>query len=86
MEPLFNYLLNKMRKNSEVNEMIILREVVASMFGWNMFNVDEMTAAQLSSLAGGFVLRLELMSQTSQFKKRSKSSTALMDLFWKRTS
>ena len=26
------------------------------------------------------------MSQTSQFKKRSKSSTSLMDLFWKRTN
>ncbi len=43
IEPLFTYLLNKMRMDHEINQMIILREVVASMFGWNMFNVDEMT-------------------------------------------
>ena len=43
IEPLFTYLLNKMRLDGEINYMIILREVVASMFGWNMFNVDEMT-------------------------------------------
>lgn len=45
MEPIFTYLLNKMRMDGEINKMIILREVVASMFGWNMFNVDEMTSA-----------------------------------------
>jgi hypothetical protein len=44
IEPLFTYLLNKMRLDGEINYMVILREVVASMFGWNMFNVDEMTA------------------------------------------
>ena len=44
VEPFFTYLLNKMRLDGEINYMVILREVVASMFGWNMFNVDEMTA------------------------------------------
>jgi len=43
IEPLFTYLLSKMRIDGEINQMVILREVVASMFGWNMFNVDEMT-------------------------------------------
>jgi hypothetical protein len=41
--PLFMYLLNKMRVDNEHNQMILLKEVVASMFGWSMFNVDEMT-------------------------------------------
>jgi hypothetical protein len=40
---LFTYLLNKMRKDNDHNQMIILKEVVASMFGWSMFNIDEMT-------------------------------------------
>ena len=66
--------------------MIILKEVVASMFGWSMFNIDEMTQQQLSSLSGGFALRLELMSQTSQFKKRNKTSSSLLKLFWDKTN
>jgi hypothetical protein len=52
------------------------------MFGWSMFNVDEMTSQQLAALAGGFSLRLEQMSQTNQFKRRTKSSEALTRLFW----
>lgn len=83
---LFTYLLNKMRSDNEFNQMIVLREVVASMFGWSMFDVSQMTPQQLSSLPGGFALRLELMSQTSQFKKRSKSCNSLLKLFWERTN
>lgn len=75
-----------MRIDNDHTQMIILREVVANMFGWSMFNVDEMTATQLSALAGGFALRLELMSQTSQFKRRTKSSDSLVALFWERTN
>ncbi len=59
---MFTYLLNRMRKDNDYNRMIILREVIAKMFGWSMFEVDEMTDSQLQSLAGGFVLRLELMA------------------------
>jgi hypothetical protein len=43
MVGLFTYLLNRMRADKEHNQMIMLKEVVASMFGWSMFNIDEMT-------------------------------------------
>lgn len=33
-------------------------------------------------MAGGLVLRLELNSQTSQFKRRNKSSESLIKVFW----
>jgi hypothetical protein len=33
-----------MRKDNEFNEMIILKEVMAKMFGWSQFNINEMTA------------------------------------------
>lgn len=82
IQGLLTYLLNRMRFDNDYNQMIILREVISNMFGWSMFNVDEMTTAQLSALAGGFALRLELMSQTSQFKRRTKSSDSLVALFW----
>ncbi len=59
---LFTYLLNKMRSDNEIHQLIVLKEVIASMFGWTMFDVSEMTPQQLQSLPGGFALRLELMS------------------------
>ena len=42
--------------------MSVLQKVIADMFGWSMFNVDEMNSQQLGALAGGLNLRLELMS------------------------
>lgn len=39
------YLLNKMIIDNEYNEMIILKEVIAKMFGWSQFNINEMTAS-----------------------------------------
>jgi len=36
---LLTYLLNKMRMENEYNQMIILREVIAQMFGWSMYDV-----------------------------------------------
>lgn len=62
MQGLLTYLLNRMRFDQEYNETVILKEVIAKMFGWSHFNVNEMTAAQLQSLAGGLALKLELMS------------------------
>lgn len=45
LEPLFTFLLNKMRTNTEgASEMIILKEVIARMFGWSQFNINEMSA------------------------------------------
>lgn len=69
MTGLLAYLLNRMRFDNEYNETIILKEVIAKMFGWSQFNINEMTPSQLQSLAGGFALRLELMAQTTQFKR-----------------
>jgi THO complex subunit 2 len=43
MSALLNYLLNRMRIDNEYNEMVILKEVIAKMFGWSQFNVNEMT-------------------------------------------
>lgn len=65
MTALLLYLLNRMKFDNEYNEMIILKEVIAKMFGWSSFNINEMTPSQLQSLAGGFALRLELMAQTT---------------------
>ena len=65
---------------------MVLQRVISDMFGWQMLDVDSMNAQQLNSLAGGFALRLELMSQTSQFKRRTKSSDSLAALFWERTN
>ena len=56
------------------------------MFVWSMHDVDEMNSQQLGALAGGFALRLELMSQASQFKRRGKSSEQLHKLFWNRAN
>ncbi|CDW79776.1 tho complex subunit 2-like [Stylonychia lemnae] len=86
MVGLLTYLLNKMRYDNEFNEMIILKEVIAKMFGWSQFNVNEMTPSQLQALAGGIVLRLEHMSQYNNFKRTQKSSDALQNLFWQRTN
>lgn len=71
---LLTYLLNKMRFDNEYIQMVVLQKVIADMFGWSMHDVDEMNSQQLGALAGGFALRLELMSQASQFKRRGKSS------------
>ncbi len=88
MEPLFTYLLNKSRMNQSdgASEMTILKEVIARMFGWSQFNINEMSATQLQALAGGFCLRLELMAQSSQFKKTSRSGDALVNIFWEQTN
>eukprot|EP00347_Sterkiella_histriomuscorum_P008986 403342964 len=85
MQSLLTYLLNKLRDN-EYNEAMILKEVISKMLGWSQFNLNEMTAAQLQSLAGGMVLKLELMSQYANFKRTSKSSDALQNLFWNQTN
>ncbi len=45
-----------------------------------------MTRSQFRSLAGGFGLKLEIMSQTTQFKRTFKSSDALVQLFWETTN
>ena len=45
MVGLLTYLLSKMRIDNEFNELIILKEVIAKMFGWSQFNVNEMTAS-----------------------------------------
>lgn len=42
---LLTYLLNRMRFDNEFNELIILKEVIAKMFGWSQFNINEMTAS-----------------------------------------
>lgn len=60
----------------------MLQKVVEEMFGWCMFDVDLMNSNQIGALAGGFYLRLELMSQTNQFKRRNKSSESLIKVFW----
>ena len=44
MRGLLEYLLNRMRMDQEYNEMVILREVIAKMFGWSQFNINEMTS------------------------------------------
>src|SRR5688500_13320930 len=59
---LLNYLLNKMRRDNEYNQIVLLKEIVVKMFGWSSFNINEMSTSQLSSLAGGFCLKLELMN------------------------
>lgn len=43
--PLLTYLLNKMRFENESTEMVILKEVIARMFGWSQFNINEMSAS-----------------------------------------
>jgi hypothetical protein len=52
------------------------------MYGWCMFDIEQMNQQQIGALAGGLVLRLELNSQTSQFKRRNKSSESLIKVFW----
>lgn len=45
MVGLMTYLLNRMIIDNEFNEMIILKEVMAKMFGWSQFNINEMTTS-----------------------------------------
>ena len=44
MQGLMVYILNRMRDDHEFTETVILKEVIAKMFGWSQFNVNEMTA------------------------------------------
>jgi valyl-tRNA synthetase len=38
--PLLRYLLNKMRKDQDFVEMIVLQRVVEEMYGWCMFDIE----------------------------------------------
>lgn len=86
MVGIMNYLLSRMIMDKEFNEIIILKEVISKMIGWSQFNIKESTESQLQCLAGGFGLRLELMSQVNLFKRTQKSSDALYELFWSKTN
>lgn len=44
MVGILTYLLNRIKIDNEYNEMIILKEVIAKMYGWSQFNINEMTA------------------------------------------
>ena len=44
---LLNYLLNQLRTKNEFVHMVILKEVIAKMFGWSQFNINEMSTSQL---------------------------------------
>jgi len=79
---LLTLLLHKMRDEDSYILGFVLHQLIVKLFGWSDHVINQLPANQLNVLAAGFALLLEGRNQTQQFRKNSKSSEALVSLFW----
>ena len=69
MTGFLTYILNRMRTENEYTLGFVLNALVAKMFGWKDYVVNELRASELHRLASGLLLLLE----SSQIIKNRKS-------------
>ncbi|CAD8184298.1 unnamed protein product [Paramecium octaurelia] len=94
MQGLFAYLIDvfstdqsnpSISKNESIikPEILILRELIEKMTG--IVHIEDLTPQQIQALAGGRYIQLETTSQTNEFRRSRKSSSALEQFFWSQT-
>ena len=59
MKGLITFLLHKMREEDTFLIAYMLNQIIAKMFGWTDFVINQLLSEQLDILAAGFVLMLE---------------------------